>query len=275
MAAACWLRAAGGVAEAAPPVALRVVSLGPAITDQVCLLGMASNLVGVTSFCRLPPGMAPLPQVGEVTGVNAEQVVRLKPDVVLATGMTHPRDTTKLEQLGLRVVRFNYAKDFSDICAQFLQLGELLGRSPEAAAIVADARGRLAVLAGQLTARPRPTVFVEVGTRPLFTANKDSFIDDMVVRAGGVNIASDNASGFFSREQVLAQNPEAIVIVTMGVAADAERETWMQARGLRAAAGGRIYVMDAYTVCSPTPTRFAEATEEMARLLHPGIVGRP
>lgn len=110
---------------------------------------------------------------------------------------------------------------------------------------------------------------------PRAEAIRDSFIDDMLARAGGINVARDSEGGFYSREQVLAQNPEAIIIVTMGVAAEAERELWLKSRALRAAASGRIFVMDAYTVCSPTPAGFAEATEAMARLLHPAAMGTP
>lgn len=251
-------------------VAPRVVSLGPAITEQVVLLGMASNLVGVTSYCVLPAGHPPVAQIGTVTGMSAEQVLSLHPDLVLATGLTHPRDTGRLEKLGLRVVQFGYAKTFEDICAQFIQIGDLMGRSELARALAEEAQRRVAAVEARVAGSPAPRVFVEIGTRPLFTANQDSFIDDLVRRAGGTNVARDAVGGFYSREQVLAANPDVILIVTMGVAADQERDAWLGTRSLSVATTRRVHVMDAYTVCSPTPLRFAESLEAMAVFLHPG-----
>ncbi len=37
-----------------------------------------------------------------------------------AISLTDPRYTAKLEKLGLRVLRFDYAKTFDDICDQFI-----------------------------------------------------------------------------------------------------------------------------------------------------------
>ena len=263
---------AGVCAQAAE---LRVVSLGPAITDQVCLLGLARYLAGVTTYCRLPAEIPRPMEVGTVTGISTEQIVALGPDLVLATGLTHPRDAGKLEQLGIRVIRFDYAKNFDDICGQFLQLGELLERGAEAREIVEAARTRVDALAGTVQGRAAPRVFVEVGTRPLFTANRDSYIDDMVARAGGQNVARDIEGGYYSRERVLAENPDVIVIVTMGVEVEEEKAAWLATEALQVAKTGRVYVMDAYTVCSPTPPRFAEAAEAMAALFHPETAERP
>jgi iron complex transport system substrate-binding protein len=272
--------AAGASPEAEAGVAaggrLRIVSLGPAITEQVCQLGAANQLEGVTTYCRLPEGgEARITRIGTVTGISAEQILGLRPDLVLATGLTHPRDVERLTALGIRVERLGYARDFESICGQMLRLGELLGAERKAGELVELARQRLAALAVTLAGRARTTVFVEIGARPLFTADRETFIHDMMVRAGGENVAADAKGGFFSREQVLARDPEVIVVVTMETAAEEERAGWMAVGALRAAAAGRVHVMDAYAVCSPTPTAFVESVEAMAALFHPGLVVGP
>lgn len=254
---------------------LRIVSLGPAITEQVNLLGMASNLVGVTSFCRMPEGTAQPPRVGTVTGINTEQILALQPDLVCAIGLTHPRDVAQLERLGLRVVHFNYARNFDDIVDQFLQLGGLLGRAVEADRVASAARARLAALAARLENRAPPSVFIEIGTRPLFTADRDSYITDMIKRAGGRNVAAETKGGFYSREQVVAENPDVIVIVAMGVVAEEERDAWLSTAALHVSDTRRVHVMDAYTVCSPTPEQFVVASETLAELLHPALAESP
>ena len=278
LAALCILlavRGAGPARAAEGTNAIRIVSLGPAITEQLLLLDRAESLVGVTSFCQLPEDLAPPSVVGTVTGINVEQIVTRRPDIVMAIGLTDPRYTRMLEKLGVRVERFDYAKDFEGICEQFLRIGRLVGREAEARAIVDEVRGQVAATVRDVEGRSRPRVFVEIGARPLFTANADSYINDIERLAGGVNVAAEADSGFYSREQVLADDPEVILIVTMGVAAEEERASWLAARPLAAAEQGRVHVLDAYTVCSPTPYRFAESVRTFAALFYPEAEDAP
>lgn len=265
--------AAAGVWGADVAPARRVVSMGPAITDQICLLDGAATLVGVTTYCRLPPAHTNALRIGTVTGMNVEQMLALRPDLVLATGMTHPRDIDRLEGLGLRVVRFHYAADFPAICEQFLELGQLLGVEARAAAVVAEARTRLAAVEARVAERTRPTVFIEIGAKPLFTASTGTFIHDMLVRAGAENIGAAADGGLISREQVVARDPAYILIVTMETAAEQEQALWSRNRALQAARENRVLVLDAYDVCSPTPPGFVKAVEHMSALFHPPEAG--
>ena len=260
-------------ASARPP--LRIVSLGPAITEQRCLVDCVSNLVGVTTFCQLPAAQADLPKVGSITGINVEQILSLQPDLVLAISLTDPRTKSQLEKLGVRVVSFSYARSFDEICEQFLQIGTLVERATKAESLVRDVRRRVDALTESTRSLSAPKVFMEIGARPLFSANADTYIHDLILRAGGVNIAADSVSGFYSREQVMADDPDVIVVVTMGVAAEQERAAWLKATTLAATRHERIYIMDADTVCSPTPLRFAQALSELTELLHPGARRAP
>ncbi len=255
-----------GAAEALPQ---RIVSLGPAITEQLALLDRTDRLVGVTTYCRLPADAAGVTRIGTVTGLSAEPILNLRPDLVLATGLTHPRDMERLQGLGLTVKRFGYAADFDTMAAQFIELADMVGETARAEAMMDAARERLAGVAARVGGRPPTPVFIEIGAKPLFTAGRETFIHDMLVRAGGVNIAADATGGVFSREQVIARNPQVILVVTMETTALEEQQTWLRTRGLRAAASGRVHVLDAYAVCSPTPVGFAEVVADMAALLHP------
>jgi iron complex transport system substrate-binding protein len=89
--------------------------------------------------------------------------------------------------------------------------------------------------------------------------------------AGGTNIAEDSKIGAYSREEVLRRNADVIIIVTMGIAGEKEREAWRKFRTLNAVKYNRIYSVDSRKVCSPTPATFAETLKEIAGLLHPEI----
>jgi len=133
---------------------------------------------------------------------------------------------------------------------------------------------RLTRITSVVVGLKKPKVFVEIGARPLFTVTRDSYINDIIKRAGGINIASDTKSGLYSREEVVKQNPDVIVIATMGTTGYAERNFWLRFRTLKAVREGRIYIVDSYKICSPTPLSFVESVELLVKLFHPELAGK-
>lgn len=248
--------------------AWRIISLGPSITKQLYLLGVEDRLVGITTYCPMPQGRR-IEKIGSVVAVNVEKIVMLKPGLVLATTLTDRRQVEKLKELRLRVVAFGQPKDFFEICKQFVELGKLIGRQERAKEVVRNAKVRVDRVAERVRKLQRPRAFIQVGTKPLFTANKDSFLNDIIKLAGGINIAEDAESGIYSREKVLGKNPDCIIIATMGVAGENEKKAWQQFKTLKAAQDKRLHIINADELCSPTPDSFVEALEEIVGILHP------
>jgi iron complex transport system substrate-binding protein len=73
----------------------------------------------------------------------------------------------------------------------------------------------------------------------------------------------------YSREAVVAANPDCILVVTMGLVGQDEARGWLRYEGLAAAASNRIHLVDSERVCSPTPRSFVEALEWLVGVLHP------
>ena len=258
-------------APAAPTaIPQRIISLGPVLTEEIYLLGVQDKLVGCTIYCNRPEAARQKQKVGAVVEVSVEKIVDLKPDLILATSLTDRRAKEHLSQLGMNVVVFSEAKSFNEVCQQFLDLGKMVGKEEKAHKIVTQAKKEVNSIAGKIKGIIKPKVFLEIGTKPLFTVTRDSFINDFIVLAGGINIAAEAGSGLYSREKVVAQNPDVIIIVSMGVAADQEKKVWQKFRNLSAVKNDRIYVLDPDKVCSPTPPGFVETLKEVSLLLHPG-----
>ena len=51
--------------------------------------------------------------------VSIEKILSLKPDLVLATGLTQPQQLNKLRELGIRVEQVKQPVSFSAICQEF------------------------------------------------------------------------------------------------------------------------------------------------------------
>jgi iron complex transport system substrate-binding protein len=144
----------------------------------------------------------------------------------------------------------------------------MVERKERAREIIKQAEGELAVIKGKAKELPQPRVFVQIGERPLVAAGGDSFIDDFVSSAGGVNIAREVRTSVYSREEVVRRNPDIIVIAEMGMAGEREKTAWMKYKTIGAVQGNRIYLVDPYRFCSPTPLSFVEQVKELVRLFH-------
>jgi iron complex transport system substrate-binding protein len=247
----------------------RIISLGPSITEELYLLGVEDRLIGCTVYCKKPKEAESKEKIGTVVEVNIEKIVSLKPDLVLATSLSDPKVIEKLRRLGIKVISFSSPENFPQICEQFLELGKITGREKVAEELVEQAKQKVENIKKKVNDLPKPKVFIQVGAKPLFTVTGDSFVNDFIEFAGGVNIAQNLNMGLYSREKVLKNNPDVIIIVTMGIVGEHEKKIWQKYRTLKAVKNNRIFIMDSYKLCSPTPVSFVDTLEKMVKILHP------
>ena len=250
----------------------RIVSLGPLNTENVFLLGAGSRLVADTIYCVRPDEARQREKIGSLMEINVEKIVSLQPDIVLATALTRPEQVKKLESLGLKVVRFSKPDSFKAICAQFTELGTILGLGEKAEEIVKQARLEVQCIKANVAGLPLQKVFLQVGADPVFASVPGSFTDDYIRFGGGINIAAHQTTGLFSREKVVALNPDVIIIAVMGTetgTAAREKEKWMQFGSISAVRHNRVHTMDPDIVCSPSPLTFVRSLKQIAGMIHP------
>ncbi len=246
----------------------RIVSLVPAVTEELYLLGVGDKIVGVTIYCQRPPEARAKEKVGTVIDVNIEKIIELRPDLVIASPLTDHKQIRKLRRLELRVEIFDAPTDFQGLCEGFLTLSQFVGKEQEAEEVLERTKRKLKAIKKEIEGIAKSLVFVQIGANPLFTADRASFINDLIKCAGGINIASDAKIGIYSREEVIKRNPDTILIVTMGIVGEREKEVWLKYESISAVKNGRIFTVDSYRVCSPTPISFVETVKELARLFH-------
>ena len=117
------------VTIAAPPKT--IVSLAPSTTEIAFALELGPQVVAVDDFSDFPAEVKNLPKVGGSNGTyNIEQIVALKPDLVLAAGITTPEAVKKLEDLKLTVVVLGTAQTtFESIFSDIALVGKITGRA--------------------------------------------------------------------------------------------------------------------------------------------------
>ena len=260
---------------AVPDKPQRVVSLAPSITEIVFALDQGHRLQGVTTFSDFPPEAVKLPKVGSYVHLDLEKIVALKPDLCIAIKDGNPRVIAqRLESLKIPV----YAVDpnnLETIMKTVLEIGTLLNAKDRANQLVQNMDLRIQKvksLVAKTTHRPR--VFLQIGVSPIVSAGTHTFIHELIVIAGGTNLAAGPIPyPRFSREKVLALSPEIIIITSMARSAVCEKvkAEWEKWPNMPAVRNQRIYVENSNFFDRPTP-RLLDGLELLIQLIHPELV---
>ena len=226
---------------------MRIVSLSPSVTEMLFVLDVGESIVGVTDYCNYPPEAKRIECVGGFGRPNVEKLLALAPDLVVASGFERTDIARELRKSGIQVVDVTI-RNVDEMFQELRHVGDAVGKRPRADQIVASMQAelkRIASRSGNPRHGPLPRVFIELWDDPLTTAGGGSFLDDLVSRAGGVNVAHDLAQPHprISPEKVLEWNPDVLVIAHMsrgaGSAAQiAERIGWSD---LAAVKNGKVF----------------------------------
>ncbi len=255
----------------------RLVTLAASLTEIVFALDQGQRLVGVEQFSDYPEAARGLPKVGSYINPDVERVVALRPDLVLAIKDGNPyHSVARLEGLGLPVYAVD-PRNLQGVIATVLEIGALLEVEDRARQLAADLTRRLERLQSLSAGlRHRPRVFFQIGTTPIVAVGSQTFLDELITMAGGVNLTAGKIPyPRFSQEQVVALRPEIIVITSMtrGEVFDKVKEGWRRWPSLPAVRDNRIFLVDSDLVDRPAP-RIFDGLEQLFRLFHPELAGK-
>ena len=244
----------------------KIVSLAPSLTKMIYLLDAKERVSGCTNYCIAKNDNVPV--VGSAVETNIEKILLINPDVIIVTSLTKPETINILKKVGLNVKEYPLPKNFLEICDQFIDLGELIGKKELAIKIVKEQKVRLAELTSEIDPGIYPRIFLQIGANPTFAAVPGSFMNDYIVQLKGFNIAHDVEVGIISTEIVLLRDPEVIIIVTMGQTGSDEKKKWENYPDLAAVKNKKIFLVNPDKSCSPTPVEYIDTLEELINLIY-------
>jgi iron complex transport system substrate-binding protein len=113
-------------------------------------------------------------------------------------------------------------------------------------------------------------VFYQLSGEPLYTIGKDSFVNDLIQRAGAVSVTADVPGAWpkYSAEAALGTKPDAIILPTGGSMGNTNASVAEPLKRSPAVVQGRVYKINDDHLVRPGP-RAVDGLEEMARALHP------
>lgn len=249
----------------------RVVTLAPNLTEIVYAVGAGPRLVGNTTYCDYPPEAKQVVKVGDTLQPNIEKIIALNPQLVIVSTASQLEAFTKQLSEHDIAVYVTDPHDLEGIFHSIQNVGDLLGERERAEKLVNDLRARVNQIEERVKASKPVKVFYQVSPAPLYTAGHDSWITDLIRRAGGVSVTANVLGAWprFSDEAALASHPEAIIMAA-GDTMSGEGEMAVAAplKDSPAVKTGRVYRINGDFLSRPGP-RLVEGLEAMARALHP------
>jgi iron complex transport system substrate-binding protein len=252
----------------------RVISLAPSITEIVFALKQENRLKGVTRYSDYPVEAKNIPRIGSYVRLDIERIVALNPDLCLATKDGNPKTTIdRLASLNIPVYVVN-PHNLDSILETILEIGAILNAGQRAKTLTTSMRTRIQRVTSRVAqVSYRPRVFFQIGIAPIVSAGSDTFIHELIEIAGGLNLAEGRfAYPRFSREQVLALEPEVFIITSMARQAGFEqvKAEWRRWPSIPAVRDERIFIVDSDLFDRPSP-RLVSGLELLTRLIHPEL----
>ena len=256
--------------------ARRIISLYGAYSEILFAIGAGDRLVARTSSDKFPPSILDKPSVGTHLRPNMELVLGLQPDLIIhAVGRKHGHEVIRqIQQKGLTVAVFQ-PRNFSELFSVIDRLGILTGEEENAQALVNGQISRLGQIDLRMAkSKDRPKVFFEVRYPNLLAAGQGSIVNDVILKAGGVNcLPNEKKLVRINIETLIDYDPDVYVVQKGPMNRNpGSPESRPNFQVLRAVQQGRVFFVDEYVFSRPGP-RSVEAVEKLAAYLHPELGG--
>jgi len=195
--------------------AQRIISLYGAYSEILFAIGAGDKLVARTRADRFPPSILDKPSVGTHLRPNMELVLGLQPDLIIhAVGRKHGHEVIRqIQQKGFTVAVFQ-PRNFAELFSVIDRLGILTGEEANAQGLVNGQSSRLRQIDLRLAkSKDRPKVFFEVRYPNLLGAGQGSIINDVILKAGGLNcLPNEKKLVRINIETLIGYDPDVYVV---------------------------------------------------------------
>jgi len=194
----------------------RIVSLAPGLTELISDLGGESRLVGVTESCDYPESIKSLPKVANYQRLHLEQIVTIKPDLVVALdgSFNKAEDLKRIAEHDIPVVLIPQVS-LNETANHIREVGEFLNL-PLGEKKAEEFKRSLENI-GKLSSPQK--IFVQLERKPIYSAGAGTIFDDIIIKIGGENVTAKITSKVsyprLSVESILKARPDIILLSSL------------------------------------------------------------
>ncbi|MGC6508842.1 MAG: heme/hemin ABC transporter substrate-binding protein [Myxococcota bacterium] len=248
----------------------RIVTLSANVTETVFAIGLGDSIVGVDSSSLYPQMATNKSQVGYYRRINAEGLLGLAPDLIIATDAAGPPEVIeKIRKSGIPMAILSSEASLKGAQNRIEQISTLLDKKKEGHTLVWEMQDQLAAMRKP---KEQPKVlFIYArsgGTQNV--AGLDTSANAMIELAGGIN-AVQGYTGYkpMNAEAILAAQPDYVLFTSRGLESIGGVETAKKLPGISetpAAANDKIISIDDLLLLGFGP-RTAEGVMQLSELL--------
>lgn len=258
----------------------KIVVIAPSALEIISGLGAMDRVVEVDNWSATsgdPLGEG-FEGVGDSYGLNVERIAEIDPDLLIAVTGGPAEDYQKIEELGIKIYRVINISGIEGVYKEISNISKLIGLEGKGEELVGELKKSVSEIYDKirdLNEEDKPEVFYMVWNEPLMTAGMDTYVSDLIEKAGGVNIAAeDNLTGWpeYSMETLIKRDPD-IMIAPLSLAEDPsvilsdERFS-----SISAVMEERVYVIPDNPVSRPSQN-LIKALQMLSKAIHPEIFG--
>lgn len=188
---------------------MRIICLTEETTETLYAIGAEDLIVGISGFTVRPAiARKTKPKVSTYLDANIDEILALKPDLVLAWSDLQANICAQLIQKGIAVHCFNH-RSIDGILEMISMLGRIVDKSEEAEEYRSFLERRIEKMAeksSQIITRPR--IYFEEWFDPLISGI--SWVSEIVELCGGVDIFAEHRI-FQDAKSRIIENPDIII----------------------------------------------------------------
>lgn len=188
---------------------MKIISLVPSQSELLWHLGLRNELAGITKFCIHPDEMfRSITRVGGTKTVNIEKVREINPDLIITNKEENEKEQIETLQKEFKV-HVTDIYNLHDALSMIETVGTLVNKTAEGKKLAGDIRTNFEALP---CFSPRKKAIYLIWKNPYMAAGKNTFIDDMLQRAGFENVVKTNRYPGFSLEEIEKLGPEIVLL---------------------------------------------------------------
>jgi iron complex transport system substrate-binding protein len=236
---------------------------------MLAAIGQLDRLVACTKHCRdLCPELAggSLATVSDSWTANKDQILAVRPDLVIAAVPYQEKAVVEILQCGIRFLGLA-PKTLADIYTDLAMIAGVVGAAERGEQEIRRMRSEIAAMRHRTRGKSRPRVFCEEWGKPLIVSQP--WVAELVDAAGGEFLGAPGSET--TPEAVLGENPEVFVAAWCGAGDRVPLEKLIQRRQwstMRAVQHGRVYSIRDDFLNTPAPT-LVHGLRALAAAIHP------
>lgn len=220
----------------------RIVSLAPGTTAMLYAAGAGDCLVGTIAHSNEPAEAASVPVVGDAETLDFEQLLALRPSVVVvAVDVVQRMRIERIRALDLPVYEVHVTR-LAQMPDSLRRLGELTGTADVARVRATALEAQLAAIAARYRGRAPLRVLYQIWNHPIYTIGGHHLISDALGLCGATNVFADldTAAPAVTREAAVLRDPDLIVVSAPPGIAENWFAEWRRLPALRAVRDARL-----------------------------------